>query len=84
MNREQRAVANQREQLPAEDRLLKPAVVAAKFGVDAKTITRWAQAGKLTAIRTLGGKNGAGGHRRYRESDVNRLLAERTDWAVTE
>lgn len=48
--------------------LLTPAEVAAMFRVDPKTVTRWAQAGKLTAIRTLGG------HRRYREEEVRRLL----------
>jgi excisionase family DNA binding protein len=50
------------------ERMLTPAEVAALFRVDPKTVTRWAQAGKLTAIRTLGG------HRRYRESEVSRLL----------
>ena len=40
--------------------LLTPAEVAAMFRVDPKTVTRWAKAGKLTSIRTLGG------HRRYR------------------
>ena len=44
--------------------LLTPAEVAAMFRVDPKTVTRWAKAGKLSAIRTLGG------HRRYRESEV--------------
>ena len=48
--------------------LLTPAEVAAMFRVDPKTVTRWAQAGKLNAIRTLGG------HRRYRESEVRELL----------
>jgi len=48
--------------------LLTPAEVAAVFRVDPKTVTRWAKAGKLTAIRTLGG------HRRYRESEVKHLL----------
>jgi excisionase family DNA binding protein len=48
--------------------LLKPAEVAAMFRVDPKTVTRWAQAGKLTSIRTLGG------HRRYREAEVHALL----------
>src|ERR1700745_523249 len=42
--------------------LLTPAEVAALFRVDPKTVTRWAKAGKLSSIRTLGG------HRRYRES----------------
>jgi len=48
--------------------LLTPAEVAAMFRVDPKTVTRWAQAGKLNAIRTLGG------HRRYREAEVRQLL----------
>lgn len=48
--------------------LLTPAEVAALFRVDPKTVTRWAKAGKLSSIRTLGG------HRRYRESEVRGLL----------
>jgi excisionase family DNA binding protein len=48
--------------------LLTPAEVASLFRVDPKTVTRWAKAGKLTAIRTLGG------HRRYRQSEVQALL----------
>ena len=32
------------------------------FRVNPKTVTRWARAGKISAIRTLGG------HRRFRES----------------
>jgi excisionase family DNA binding protein len=48
--------------------LLTPAEVAKLFRVDPKTVTRWAKAGKLTAIRTLGG------HRRYRRSEVESLL----------
>ena len=48
--------------------LLTPSEVAALFRVDPKTVTRWAKAGKLTSIRTLGG------HRRYRESGVRELL----------
>ena len=49
--------------------LLTPAEVAALFRVDPKTVTRWARAGKLTSLRTLGG------HRRYRESEVRALLS---------
>jgi excisionase family DNA binding protein len=49
--------------------LLTPAEVAAMFRVDPKTVTRWAKAGKLSSIRTLGG------HRRYRESEVRALLS---------
>ena len=52
--------------------LLTPAEVAAMFRVDPKTVTRWAKAGKLTSIRTLGG------HRRYRESEVKALLSSIT------
>ena len=48
--------------------LLTPAEVATMFRVDPKTVTRWAKAGKLSAIRTLGG------HRRYRESEVRALI----------
>lgn len=48
--------------------LLTPAEVAELFRVDPKTVTRWAKAGKLTSLRTLGG------HRRYRESEVRNLL----------
>jgi excisionase family DNA binding protein len=51
-----------------QEKLLTPAEVAALFRVDPKTVTRWAKAGKLTSIRTLGG------HRRYRESEVRTLL----------
>jgi len=48
--------------------LLTPAEVASLFRVDPKTVTRWAKAGKLTSIRTLGG------HRRYKDSEVRALL----------
>jgi len=54
---------------PAQtEALLTPSEVATLFRVDPKTVTRWAKAGKLTSIRTLGG------HRRYRESEVRELL----------
>ena len=52
-----------------DEELLTPAEVAAMFRVDPKTVTRWAKAGKLSSIRTLGG------HRRYRASEVARLRA---------
>ncbi|WP_024287718.1 BldC family transcriptional regulator [Cellulomonas sp. KRMCY2] len=48
--------------------LLTPSEVASMFRVDPKTVTRWAKAGKLSAIRTLGG------HRRYSEAEVRGLL----------
>lgn len=56
---------------PAEaENLLTPSEVAALFRVDPKTVTRWAKAGKIGSIRTLGG------HRRFRESEVRALLAD--------
>jgi excisionase family DNA binding protein len=53
--------------------LLTPLEVATLFRVDPKTVTRWAKAGKLTSIRTLGG------HRRYKESEVKALLITTTN-----
>ena len=50
------------------EKLLTPSEVAAIFRVDPKTVTRWAKAGKIGSIRTLGG------HRRFRESEVRELL----------
>ena len=55
---------------PDAEPLLTPSEVAAMFRVDPKTVTRWAKAGKLTSIRTLGG------HRRYREAEVRELLGQ--------
>lgn len=52
------------------DALLTPAEVAAMFRVAPKTVTRWAKAGKLGAVRTLGG------HRRYRAREVRGLLTD--------
>jgi excisionase family DNA binding protein len=54
----------------AENELLTPGEVAAMFRVNAKTVTRWARAGKISAVRTLGG------HRRFRTSEIRRLLEE--------
>ena len=55
------------------EKLLTPAEVAARFRVDPKTVTRWAKAGKLSSIRTLGG------HRRYRATEIEALLAGTVD-----
>ncbi|MEV8634926.1 BldC family transcriptional regulator [Streptosporangium sp. NPDC051023] len=49
------------------ERFLTPREVACLFGVDPKTVNRWADAGKLTFIHTPGGQ------RRYREVEVNAL-----------
>ncbi len=57
-----------RPDIRAESRLLTPSEVAALFRVDPKTVTRWAQQGKLHSIRTLGG------HRRYSEAEIQAFL----------
>ena len=54
----------------AENELLTPAEVAVMFRVNPKTVTRWARAGKISAIRTLGG------HRRFRASEIRRVLED--------
>ena len=48
--------------------LLTPGEVAGMFKVDPKTVTRWAKAGKIGHVRTLGG------HVRFRESEVKAAL----------
>jgi len=54
----------------AENELLTPSEVAIMFRVNPKTVTRWARAGKISAVRTLGG------HRRFRASEIRRFLEE--------
>jgi len=54
----------------AENELLTPGEVAIMFRVNPKTVTRWARSGKISAVRTLGG------HRRFRASEIRRLLEE--------
>ncbi len=56
------------EELMDEYALLTPGEVAVMFRVSPKTVTRWARAGKIPAIRTVGG------HRRFRASDVRRFV----------
>jgi excisionase family DNA binding protein len=53
------------------DRLLLPAAAAKLFGVDPRTLGDWARAGKIGFRRTLGG------HRRYWETEVRELVAQR-------
>ena len=50
--------------------LMTPSEVAAIFGVNPKTITKWSNEGRLTCVRTLGG------HRRFERGAVNDLLRE--------
>ena len=52
------------------EELLTPPEVAAMFRVNPKTVTRWARAGRISYIKTLGG------HRRFKASEIRRLLAE--------
>ena len=61
--------------VPAEDDadlgpLMTPGEVAKLFHVNPKTVTRWAQDGRLSSVRTLGG------HRRFRAAEVHALLAQ--------
>ena len=58
------------DQNPQPEQLLTPSEVAAMFRVNPKTVTRWARAGKISAIRTLGG------HRRFRESEIRKFLEQ--------
>lgn len=53
--------------------LLTPFQVAEMFAVDPKTVTRWANAGRLRSMKTLGG------HRRYHLQEVLRVLKEMGD-----
>jgi excisionase family DNA binding protein len=46
------------------------------FRVNPKTVTRWARAGKISAIRTLGG------HRRFRAAEIHRFLEQTDEGAV--
>jgi excisionase family DNA binding protein len=57
----------------ADNELLTPGEVAIMFRVNPKTVTRWARAGKISAVRTLGG------HRRFRASEIRRFLEEIQD-----
>ena len=52
------------------DALLTPSEVAEMFRVNPKTVTRWVRAGKISAIRTLGG------HRRFRAVEIMRYLEQ--------
>ncbi len=56
--------------------LMTPGEVADLFRVSPKTVARWASAGKITAVRTLGG------HRRYRQEEARALLEHSTHEAT--
>jgi excisionase family DNA binding protein len=48
--------------------LLTPGEVARLFRVDTTTVRRWAELGKITAVRTIGGQ------RRYNADEILALL----------
>ncbi len=54
---------------PSDDRLLPPAKVAQMYGVDPKTVRRWALEGKISYIMT------PGGHRRFSQKAIEEQLA---------
>jgi excisionase family DNA binding protein len=58
---------------PAEPRYLRTAQVAELLHVSPKTVSRWAQEGRLPYLRTLGG------HRRYPDAEIRALLAALSD-----
>lgn len=55
--------------MPERFELFTAAQVADLYGVDPKTVTRWAKQGKLQCIRT------PGGHRRYPAAQFAGVLA---------
>jgi excisionase family DNA binding protein len=53
---------------PSESRYLRTSQVAELLHVSPKTVSRWAQEGRLPYLRTLGG------HRRYPDAEIRALL----------
>lgn len=51
-----------------DDKLLTPGEVAQLLRVDPKTVTRWAERGLVTSIKT------PGGHNRFRSSEINAIM----------
>lgn len=51
------------------EELMTPGQVAKLFAVDPKTVSRWANSGKITTVKTLGG------HRRFRAAEIRAMLA---------
>lgn len=50
--------------------LMTPGEVAKIFRVDPKTVTRWANAGKLRSVQT------PGGHRRFYRTDIMEMMPD--------
>ena len=61
-----------------EPTLLRPGEVAVMFGVNAKTVARWAKEGRIRSIRT------PGGHMRIYAEDVRALIESNDDPLVTQ
>jgi excisionase family DNA binding protein len=60
----------------SEDELLTPAEVATMLRVTSKTVTRWAKAGKVSSVRTLGG------HRRFHMREIEDLMRKSQQVAI--
>ncbi len=73
MQQETTTTQQQPDSLRNAQELLTVSEVANVFGVSAKTVSRWAREGRIKAVRTLGG------HRRFREDEVRRVLAGTED-----
>jgi excisionase family DNA binding protein len=70
----QALLARRRGQVPEEPgALLSTGEVARRLRVDPRTVARWSRQGRLASIRTLGG------HHRYPQAAVERLLAQAGD-----
>jgi len=67
----QALLARRRGQVPEEGKggLLRTGEVARRLRVNPRTVARWSRQGRLASIRTLGG------HHRYPQAEVDRLLA---------
>lgn len=60
-----------------DSELMTPREVADVFRVSPKTVTRWAKAGLISTVKTLGG------HRRFRRADVNDFLVNLSTESTT-
>jgi excisionase family DNA binding protein len=63
---------------PTEPSYLRTAQVAKLLHVSPKTVSRWAQEGRLPYLRTLGG------HRRYPDREIRALLASLSEPSAAE
>ncbi len=63
-------VARQRPSSRLQPPYLRTGQVAALFGVDPKSVLRWAKRGRLPCVRT------PGGHRRYPQAAIEALVHE--------